>query len=191
MHDSALDFLTFVLVLSVVTILSFNITLPVVKESRELYYSEIQDKTIGRTDGELVRTDEEEYMTKNEVMLQMIGQNQFMPAPGKIIICGEEVQVTNNLAFSPNSAGLGATVSSLIDNWFTQFYNSSLKNKFEGVPSNPNEAKFKLMFDMNNPDIKDDDTYSLYIKLKPIGKQEQIYKCTSGGKLVGKDGKAI
>ena len=185
MHKTALDFLTFTLVMCVITVLSFNITLPIVKKTKELYYSEMYDKTIGKPYGELatIYSKEDDGMSKNEVILQMIGQNHFMPSPGRIEICGTKIDITNNLAFSPNSADLGATVNSIIENWFTEFKSSSTINKFEKVPATIDEAQFKLMFDMNDANDSSDNSYSLYIRLKLKGKDYKWFKCTANGHI--------
>ena len=53
MHDSALDFITFIIVLGIVVAISFNLVIPIVKDSQQLVHQEQYDKTIQKAQGDI------------------------------------------------------------------------------------------------------------------------------------------
>lgn len=184
MHDSGLDFLEFIILLGVVLAITFNTVIPIMKESNDLYYSETYDKTASKLNGLSAEDAYDGAMTVEEVTLAVIGQNYFMPNPGKLNICGLDIEVSNNIAFSPNSLDLGNKTRVSIQNWYNKFKTNGYSIDFEDVPMDIGSARFMIMFDMNSGDTNSDDTYSLYIKLTPRGeKYSKIYKCDTNGKL--------
>lgn len=193
MQDSALDFLVFIIVMGVVVTLGMNLTVPVVKKSKELYYSESYDKTVGKLEGERAVTEADGAMTRDELVLTAIGQNYFIPDPGYLYVCGDTIKVSDNKAFSPNSVNVGLQVLTDLNTWFTQFNSSASKSKFTGAPGDVTQARFRIEFDMNKPDDKADDTYSVYIllKLNKANAKNEIYKCMPNGRVADRKGNVI
>ena len=185
MHDSALDLLVMVLVLGLVVAIGFNTTIPIVNASKQLYYKEDFDKTVNKLEGDKAALVYDGCMTSDEIILATMGQTYFMPEPGYLEVGGEEIMVSNNMAFSPNSLDIGNQTKLAISTWFTQFRAAPLTlGELEAPPIAIADARFKIMFDMNDADDKDDDTYSVFILLTRLstGKKE-LFKCDASGKL--------
>ncbi len=193
MHDSALDFLVFVLALGISIAIGFNLVVPILKQSNELYYSEIYDKTADKLEGDQAMNTDDGCMTRDEIALSAMGQTYFMPEPGHLTVAGTDIVVANNLAFSPNSTNIGSQVLTALNNWHSAFINSSTASKFTGIPTVVTSARFRIEFDMNNADNKTDDSYSVYILLKrnTAGAKYELYKCISGGKVQDKGGNVL
>lgn len=193
MQDSALDFMVFIIVLGVVVSIGFNLMVPMLKDSRNLYYQENYDKTVGELRGDRAALDYDRCMSRDEIILTVMGQTYFMPKPGTIDIGGVKIEVANNIAFSPRSMDIGVEARDAIDRWFSRFKSSSAFHKFKSPPSNVRNARFKLMFSMNNPNNKYDDTYSLYILLRKNGAdaEEELFKCELNGTLKDRNGDVV
>lgn len=191
MNDLALDFLVFVLVLGISIGIGMNLVVPVLKDSKELYYSEIYDKTVDKLEGDKTINTDDGCSSINEIVLEVMGQTYYMPDPGRLNIAGTEISVSNNIAFSPNSANIGTDTKVATTDWYNQFQ-SNTASKFIGKPASIELARFRVAFDMNNADITTDDTYALFIRLKKDSSSGyELYKCISGGRVQSKGGVII
>lgn len=190
MHDSALDFLVFILVLGLVVALGFNFTIPVVKQAKEMSYVETYDKTADNLKGLNITNDYDGCLSSDEIVLMAMSQTYFMPKPGFMEINGQAIKVSDSMAFSPNSLSIGSQVDTEIKNWFNRYKSSSTINKLDNPPKQLKNARFKITYSMNDPDDIEDDSYSLFILLtrNDEGARAELFKCEKDGKLRDKDG---
>lgn len=190
MHDSGLDFIIFTLVLGITVTIGFNTTNMVVRESREMFHVQMYDKTVDRLDGDRAQVDGDGGMSSSEVILTVMGQTHFMPAPGIIEIAGTRIEVSNNLAFSPNSLGLGMQAQNELSEWFNSFRVSSAYGLMTNPPLALADARFKVQFSMNDVSNTADDTYALFIILNRQGRQE-LFKCEPNGRIMDGGGRLL
>lgn len=186
MVESGLNLIMLIITLGIVVAISFNLIIPVVNETDQFKYKQIYDKTADKIYGEKVLSSEDdEYYTASEIVLMIMGQNYFMPEPGKIEIAGEEIGVSNNVSFSPKSKLIGDKAKDAIISWYSSFRSSYDFRLYKDSPTSLSNAKFKIMYCFNDGNNTQDDTYSLYIRLTKEGEdtQPKYYRCLSGGRL--------
>lgn len=210
MDNSAVDFIVLIVLLGVIIAVCINLSVPMLKESKELMYQENYDKTVTALKSERFEDGYDGCMSVQEVVICILSQNFFMPNPRIIDIAGQQIKVFNTAGYSPYALDVGNEAYTQIQNWFNQF---SLRSEPDIVlvdkPTNINEARFIIQYDMNDPDKtcihkttecpnngdESDDTYSLYIRCKsntaPDYAPYKIYKLMPNGRLQDESGNII
>lgn len=208
MHDSALDFVTFIIVLGIVVAISLNLVIPIVKDSQQLVYQEQYDKTIEKIQGDMAEPQTDGSYSIEETVLQIMGQSYFMPEPRIISIAGTEIEVRENVGFTPLSKPIGNNAYLAIENWAKAFveefgdndltkFNNKIFNKGLKAESLPGikDMRFRIKFDYGDLDetsggkpADTDDTYALYVIIDCIDLdtgivEPQEFKCLSGGDI--------
>lgn len=203
MQEPALDFIIFVVILGLVVTLSFGLIIPLVNESNNLVYSVKYDKTVEKAQGELINSDNDDCLTLEEIVLQVMGQSYFMPEPRKINLAvanaGDEIKILAAEGFSPDSKAIAIRAHKQITNWANSFASKGKCNldsrlamygkQFTGgsIPSKA-DMRFKLQFDYNEPEKTSDDNYSLYIMLECKDIEtgvitKETFKCMPDGSI--------
>ena len=207
MHDSALDFIIFIIIFVVASVFSVNAIIPLTKESKELVYDEQYDKTVQKLQGEKVEIIGDGSMSIEEITLQIMGQSYFMPAPRKIRIGTDEYDIVVDKGFTPTSKSFGTPVYQNIENWANSFrtkdivainnylndYNLELA---DNVLPLVKDMRFLLLYD-NGPDegkedpdnpgrIIRDDSFVLTVRLTcrdltTLALTDKFLNCTDGG----------
>lgn len=200
MHDSAFDFIIFIVVMGIVVSMGFNLVVPLVKVSSELIYEQNQDKTIQRVQGERVEELVDGHSSIEEIVLQVMGQSYYMPSPRVVEIAGYKIEIEAEQGFSPVAKGVGMRAYRETETWANEFRArglAALNNRLlnyglvyvEGAVPRVEDMRFRLHFDYGELESTSDDTYSLHIVLKcrDLGTntvREYFFKCLPGGHIV-------
>ena len=200
MHDSALDFIIFIIVLGIVVSISFNLVIPIVKESQELKYSEQYDKTIQIIQGDKAEEQTDGNYSIEEIVLQVMGQSYFMPYPRVVDLAGEKIDIQADKGFSPVAKTVGMQAYVGIETWANEYKANgadNIDNKLldygleltDGVLPDVKDMRFRLQFDYGELEEDTDDTYALYISInvRDLGsriEEQQLFKCLTGGNIV-------
>lgn len=213
MVEGALDFVIMVFVVAACLSVCMGLMVPMVKESKQLVYDEIYNKSVDRLDGDRVLTNPEVCVPAGKISLCGMGQKSFMPEPRKIGIAGEMIDVGDTGATGDDEGGyaarrvdIGNRIYKGIDEWFDTFISgpsySNLVNPPESLQTSSKivngeeintTALFTFMYDTNRTEDKADDSFALYIKVtenKPFA-EPQLYKCLPGGRLQSKEGNIV
>lgn len=200
MQDSALDFITFIIVLGIVVAISFNLVIPIVKDSQQLIHQEQYDKTIQKAQGDIADTNVDGTYSIEEIVLQVMGQSYFMPYPRVIDLGGTRLIIEADQGFSPITKGIGMQAYEAVETWANDYRAkgiASVNNKLltyglEAVDySLPavKDMRFKLQFDYGDTEDETDDSYALHISINcrdlGTGVEEQVlFKCLPSGNIV-------
>lgn len=213
MVEGALDLLIMIFVLAACLSVCMGLMVPIVKDSKQLVYDEIYNKSVDKLAGDRILPSSEFCVPASKITLCSMGQKSFMPEPRQISIAGTYIDVGDTGApgavddgYAARRVEIGNKVYGYIATWFTSFKASDSYDKILNPPTSletssitvdgkeiNTTALFTFMYDDNNTEDESDDSYALFIKLtenKPFA-APQLYKCLSGGRLKSKEGNII
>lgn len=195
MVEGALDFVIMVFVVAACLSVCMGLMVPMVKESKQLVYDEVYNKSVDRLDGDRVLTNPEVCVPAGKISLCGMGQKSFMPEPRKISIPRGKnrpvdmpvdiIDVGDTGATGDDEGGyaarrkdIGERIYRDIEEWFGDFTSgpsySNLVNPPESLQTSSKivngeeintTALFTFMYDTNRTEDKADDSFALYIKV--------------------------
>ena len=183
MIDGVLDLVLMIFVLGIVISTMFGLVTPLVRQTNELKYDEIYDKTAAELNG----LNANEYkgdgcMSYDELILTIMRQTYFMPKPRMIDVCGKilgikeenvsadgSTTIKADQVFEPNSVDIGAWVVSTLDEWHKS-------SPISGVDFR--DLRFTILYDLGDTEEEIDDMYALFVLWN--GK---LYKCLKDGQM--------
>lgn len=177
MRDEPLDFLPMIFLLGVVVSICFGLIMPIYKDSRELVYNEVYDKTLARAEGEKYYDDiGEPFWTFQEAVLTLADQEYFMPSPRVIKIGNKAYKIQDESSLSdeaysgptdtylPDTRG---TLEAIFEQMRTTCNNiNSVNGSINGLSGKAYKLKYTTRLTTGTVEGKTDDCYILCVVAK-------------------------
>lgn len=216
MHDGPLDYILFIVLLVAVSAVTFNLVVPQVNESREMYYSNTYDKTVSNLNGETALSYEDvkksikdSSMTYDKIAVMIANQDDYIISVNNEDAIDKTVYINIGLnKIAVGNSGDNANIDSILldmQEWFNSFKSSSSYNCLYNPPEkyDSEDALYQVRYSSIGTGALDktgqtiEPCYSIFIYgvlLKDYNAGNvygQLFRCMADGTLTTVEGDLV